>query len=73
MRGHEHIRHGDKATSRLAPKGDDGRFDLFVAMHGRSDRVTHAVGGRDPRERLPRHLHTHDIYIPDLHLDTVES
>ena len=42
-------------------------------MHGRGDQVTHAVGGRDPRERLPRHLHTHDIYIPDLHLDTVES
>ena len=29
-------------------------------------------GGSDPRERPPRDLHTHDIYIPDLHLDTVE-
>ena len=29
------IRLDDKAASRLAPKGDDGRFDLYVAMNGR--------------------------------------
>jgi hypothetical protein len=34
---HESIRHDDKAASRLAPKGDDGRFDLCVAMNGRND------------------------------------
>jgi len=34
MRGHEYIRHGNKAASRLVPKGDDGRFDLCVAMNG---------------------------------------
>jgi hypothetical protein len=34
---HECIRHDDKAASRLAPKGDDGRFDLHVAMNGRND------------------------------------
>src|SRR5262249_13125116 len=34
----ECIRHGDKAAPRLTPKGRDGRFDLFVAMNGRSDR-----------------------------------
>src|SRR6516162_8771251 len=28
-------RQDDKAASRLAPKGDDGRFDLYVAMNGR--------------------------------------
>jgi hypothetical protein len=28
MRDHECIRNDDKAASRLAPKGDDGRFDL---------------------------------------------
>jgi hypothetical protein len=38
MRGHECIRHDDKAASRLAPKGDDGRFDFYVAMNGRNDR-----------------------------------
>ena len=37
MRGHERIRHGDEAASRLARKGNDGRFDLRVAMNGRND------------------------------------
>ena len=38
MRQHECIPRDDKAASRLAPKGRDGRFDLFVAMNGRRDR-----------------------------------
>jgi hypothetical protein len=38
MRGRECIRHDDKAASRLAPKGDDRRFDLCVVMNGRNDR-----------------------------------
>jgi hypothetical protein len=38
MHERELIRHDDKAASRLAPKGDDGRFDLSVAMNARSDR-----------------------------------
>src|SRR6516162_8661845 len=37
MRDRECIRDDDKAASRLTPKGDDGRFDLYVAMNGRSD------------------------------------
>jgi hypothetical protein len=37
MREREYIRHDDKAAERLAPKVDDGRFDLCVAMNGRSD------------------------------------
>jgi len=37
MRVRKSIRDEDKAASRLAPKGRDGRFDLFVAMNGRSD------------------------------------
>jgi hypothetical protein len=37
MRSRECIRHNDKAGSRLAPKGDDGRFDLSVAVNGRND------------------------------------
>ena len=32
MHGHEWIRHDDKAGSRLAPKGDDGRFDFCVGI-----------------------------------------
>jgi hypothetical protein len=30
-------RHDDNAASRLASKGDDGRFDLYVVMNGRND------------------------------------
>ena len=30
-------RHDGKAASRLAPKGDDGRFDLYVAVNGCND------------------------------------
>jgi hypothetical protein len=37
MDGHECIGHGDKAASRLAPQGDNGRFDLYVGMNGRND------------------------------------
>ena len=33
----EHIRQDDKAASRLAPKGNDGRFDFCVAMNLRND------------------------------------
>ena len=36
MRGRESTR-DDKAAARLAPKGDDPRFDLYVAMNGRHD------------------------------------
>ena len=31
----EYIRQHDKAASRLAPKGRDGRFDFYVAMNWR--------------------------------------
>jgi hypothetical protein len=33
----ECIRQDDKAASRLARKGDDGGFDLYVAVNGRND------------------------------------
>jgi hypothetical protein len=33
----EYIRHDDKTASRLAPKGDDGRFEFYLAMNGRND------------------------------------
>jgi hypothetical protein len=32
------IRYDDKAAWRLAPKGDDGRFDFYVGTNGRIDR-----------------------------------
>ena len=37
MQVREQIRQNDEAASRLAPQGDDGRFDFFVAMNGRND------------------------------------
>jgi hypothetical protein len=37
MHGHEWVRHDNKAASRLAPKGDDGRFDLCIAVNARND------------------------------------
>ena len=37
MHVHERIRCDDKAASRFALKGDDGRFDFCVAMNGRND------------------------------------
>src|SRR5262249_1832751 len=36
-RDYECIRHVDDAASRPAPKGDDSRVDLCVAMNGRND------------------------------------
>ena len=33
----ESTRYGEKPASRLAPKGDNGRFDFYVAMNGRND------------------------------------
>ena len=39
MCGYEPIRHDNKAASRLTPQGDDGRFDLCVAMNARNDRL----------------------------------
>ena len=37
MREREYIRLDDKAASRLAPQGDDGRFDFYIAMYVRND------------------------------------
>jgi hypothetical protein len=37
MRDHECIRQDDKAASRLAPMGGDGRIDLCDAMNGCSN------------------------------------
>ena len=37
MHVREHIWPDDEAASRLAPKGDDGRFDFYVSMNERSD------------------------------------
>jgi hypothetical protein len=36
------------------------------------DQVRHGGSARDPRETPPRGLRTRDIYIPDLHIDSIK-
>jgi hypothetical protein len=48
------------------------RNTAFPVLHGRSDQVTHAVGGPDRCERQPSGLHPRHIDIPDLLRDTIE-
>jgi error-prone DNA polymerase len=48
------------------------RDAAFPLTHGRGDQVTHAGGGPDPRELPPKGLRTRDIYIPDLHIETIK-
>lgn len=49
-----------------------GRDAPFAMPHGRGDQVTQAGGGPDPRERPPKRLHSCDMYVPDLHIDTLK-
>jgi hypothetical protein len=37
MNERECVRNKYPSASRLAPKGDDGRFDFRIAMNGRND------------------------------------
>jgi hypothetical protein len=43
MHDRELIRYNDKAASRLAPKRDDGRFDLSIAMILEANQVRSAL------------------------------
>jgi error-prone DNA polymerase len=47
---------------------DDG----FPLPHGRGDEFHHGGPGIDPRSLPPKGLRTRDIYIPDLHIDSIE-
>lgn len=54
----------------LASIGErDGAFPL---PHGRGDEFHHGSPTPDPRGLPPTGLRTRDIYIPDLHLDTIK-
>ena len=57
-------------SAELASVG--ARDAAFALPHGRGDRVTHGGAGPDPRELPPKGLRTRDIYIPDLHIDTIK-
>jgi error-prone DNA polymerase len=39
--------------------------------YGRGDQVR-TGGGPDPRDLPPKGLRTRDIYVPDLHIDTIK-
>ena len=47
------------------------RDQPFPLPHGRGDEVYHGGSGPDPRELPPKGMRTRDIYIPDLHIDTL--
>jgi error-prone DNA polymerase len=56
-------------SAELASIGE--RDTSFPLPHGRGDQVRNGSAGPDPRELPPKGLRTRDIYIPDLHIDTL--
>ncbi|BCW88258.1 Error-prone DNA polymerase [Alphaproteobacteria bacterium SO-S41] len=54
----------------LASVGD--REGSFPLPHGRGDEFHNGTPGHDPRTLPPRGLRQRDIYIPDLHIDTIK-
>jgi len=57
-------------SAELASVG--GREGAFPVPHGRGDQVRHGGSGPDPRDIPPREWRTRDIYVPDLHIDTLK-
>lgn len=43
----------------------------FPVSHGRGDEASHGGSGPDSREPPPKRFRARDIYIPDLHIDTI--
>ena len=56
------------ASALLASVGDRG--EAFPLPHGRGDEF-HRGGSPDARDAPPRAIKVRDIYIPDLHLDSI--
>ena len=57
-------------SSDLASVGD--RDAAFPLPHGRGDEFHHGSPTPDPRGLAPKGLRTRDIYIPDLHIDSIK-
>jgi len=57
-------------SGELAGLGE--REGSFPLPHGRGDEFHHGSPGNDPRDRPPRTVKPRDIYIPDLHIDTLK-
>ena len=53
----------------LASVGGGGPVNLVLLG---ADQVRHGASGPDPRETPPRGLRTRDVYIPDLHIDSIK-
>jgi error-prone DNA polymerase len=47
------------------------RDTAFPLPHDRGDQVRNGGSGLNPRELPPKGWRTRDIYIPDLHIDTI--
>ena len=58
-------------SAELATVGS--RDAAFPLPHGRGDEATHAGGSPDPRELPPKGLRTRDIYVRDLHIETIKA
>jgi error-prone DNA polymerase len=54
----------------LAAVGE--RDDGFPLPHGRGDEFHHGSPGNDRRSLPPKGLRTRDIYIPDLHINSIK-
>jgi len=57
-------------SGELASVGE--REASFPLPYGRGDQVRNGGSAPDPRERAPRAVRTRDIYVPDLHIDTIK-
>jgi error-prone DNA polymerase len=57
-------------SSDLAGVGD--RDDRFPLPHGRGDEFHHGSPGIDPRSLPPKVPKPRDIYVPDLHIDSIK-
>lgn len=44
----------------------------FAMQHGRGDEFHHGSSTPDPRSQRSKGFRTRDIYIPDLHIDTIK-
>ena len=57
-------------SAELASVGD--RDNSFPLPHGRGDEFHHGSPGIDPRSLPPKAPKPRDIYVPDLHIDSIK-
>lgn len=58
-------------TGLLASVGQ--RDAAFPLPHGRGDEARTGGAGPDPRDRPPRVVRARDMFVPDLHIDTLKA